>query len=107
MPNRLYDPNAYQRHQSLYQARDREGFQDPRLAALEHGAFAESNVRENPILGPPAQLLAIPGYAAAKKLGLVEDATPPSLGQMAEAYRGLGRGFSRNVNELLQAIGIR
>lgn len=104
--NRLYDPNAYQRWEALYQAREAPGADQNRLGPLEHGAYAESRVRERPVLGVIEQLAMIPGYTGAKALGLMDSRSPASVDEMAEAYRGVGRGVSRNVQELLRMLGM-
>ena len=75
------------------------------LAPAEHGAYSELRVRERPLWGPVEQLAAIPGYTAAKAIGLMRDerTSPPSLDEMAEAYRGVGRGMKANIDALRRA----
>ena len=74
------------------------------LGPLEHGAYSEMRVRDRPFLGPVEQLLAIPGYTLAKRLGLMGGRSPAGLDEMAEGYRGLGRGLLGNL-VALQALG--
>lgn len=97
------DPQAYERWRELYMKREEMGPEadHSKIAPLEHGAYAESRVREQPILGPIEQLLAIPGYNMARALGLMDTWSPVTLDDMAESYRGLGRGVGANVGDLL------
>lgn len=98
-------PDPAMRHADLVRQRDQYPPDHPMQASLgpkEHGAYAELRVRDNPILGPVEQLGAIPGYTAAKLLGLMVGRSPPSIDEMAEAYRGLGRGVYANIQDLLK-----
>lgn len=91
---------AYQRWQDLYQQRMQIPPDDPQQQVLgpkEHGAYAEFRVRDKPIYGLLEQMLAIPGYTAAKSAGLMEGWSKPGIDEMAEAYRGLGRGLLGNL----------
>jgi len=84
----------------LVQARDAIPKDDPRqnvLGPREHGAYAEMRVRENPVFGLVEQLAAIPGYTAAKYAGLMGGRSKPSLDEMAEGYRGVGRALKKNL----------
>lgn len=102
----MADPMAYDRWRRLLEQRwaaGPEGGQE-KLGPLEHGAFAESFVREHPLLGPASMLAAIPAYDAAKATGLVEGWTPASVDSLAEGYRGVGRGVAANIGDLLAAL---
>lgn len=95
------DQEAFERWAALL--RERQGAPAARQAALgprEHGAYAELRVRDRPILGPIEQLLAIPGYTAAKGLGLMRGRSGASVDEMAEGYRGVGRGVLQNLRDL-------
>lgn len=78
-----------------------------RLGPREHGAYSELRVLDNPLLGPLEQLFAIPGYTLAKQLGVVGGRSPAGLDEMAEGYRGLGRGLLGNLGRLQQYAGGR
>lgn len=102
----LRDPAARRRAQEAYRAR--EGVNDQatqnRLGALEHGAWAESRVREQPLLGVAELLGAIPAYTLAKALRLQGGRSEPGLDELAEGYKGLGRGLGANLGDLLNAF---
>lgn len=89
--NRL-DP--YGRWLKLYQARNEPEANQRVLGPREHGAFAESVVSENPLMAVPL-LFATPAYSVAKELGLLKTRSPASLDEVAEGYRGIGRGLMR------------
>ena len=78
------------------------------LGPIEHGLYAESRVREHPIWGPIEQLAAVPGYTAVKKAketaGIRDTRSRPSVHEMAEGYRGIGRGMAANFGDLLALI---
>lgn len=104
------DPGAFNRWGALLQARNRLPSSDRAaqnyLGGLEHGAYAESVVRERPVTGPLLMSLMIPGYTAAKALGLRSGRSEPSLHEMWEGYRGLGRGYAANLGDMLsQTMG--
>jgi len=73
------------------------------IAPYEHQAFAREWTQENPLLAAHALDAAASKYWLAKQpallpasqaLGLVgSDPTPPSLDQVASAYRGIGQGL--------------
>ena len=88
-------------HAELYSMRDSVEDQELQneIAAKEHRAFARQWVQDNPVVAPASLLFAIPGYSAAKKLGLLRARTPGSLDEMAEAYRGLGEGLQSFWNK--------
>lgn len=89
---------ARDRWRELVFARDRATMaENQALGPREHGAYSEFRTLEKPIYGAIEQLLAIPAYTGAKTLGFLTDerTTPPSLDEMAEGYRGVGRGLGR------------
>ena len=86
----------------LLRARGEIPKNDPRqnvLGPKEHGAYAEMRVRKRPIYGLAEQLVAIPGYTAAKYAGLMGGRSRASVDEMAEAYRGVGRALKKNLLE--------
>lgn len=73
------------------------------LGPKEHGAWVESMIDDN--LGwAPLMLGAIPLYTGFKKLGILQGRSKPSIEEMDEAYRGLGRGLGNRVNNLFDAF---
>ena len=87
----LYAPNIVRR---------RTGWQDPAMANREHEAFAQWFTQQHPILGGPSLMAAIPAYALAKRVGLLNADTPGSLEQMDAGYRGMWSGMGRNLGLL-------
>jgi hypothetical protein len=83
-----------------------------KLAPYEHRAYAREAVTENPTLAPLFASLLIPGYQAAKAVGLdvsaTEDPTTPVSGeQMKQGYIGVGEGLARFASkELFELLGI-
>jgi hypothetical protein len=75
-----------------------------RLAGIEHGLYAESRARENPLYGPLESLFTVPGYSWSKASGLLSGRSDPSLDQMAEGYRGMGRGIEANLGDFLNSL---
>lgn len=100
------DPAAHNRLREAYTRRTgvNDQAEQNRLGALEHGAFTEHQVRENPILGPLTQLALVPGYDIAKALGVVSGRSDPSLMSTAEGYRGIGRGVAANIGDVLNSM---
>ena len=78
-------------HSDLYQQREHG---DQSVAPQEYRAFAREWTQENPMMAVPSLTFAIPGYYAAKKLGLIRSRTPASLEQVTEAYKGIGDGLA-------------
>jgi len=67
-----------------------------RLAPYEHQAFAREFTKERPVLGPMSMAAAIPLYQLAKMGGMMTNggtATPPSLNQMVQSYKGVAQGL--------------
>jgi hypothetical protein len=64
------------------------------LAPYEHRAFAREYMSQNPVKGL-GLLAGIPGYQAAKGLGLMGSRTGFSdpWGQMKQGYMGMGEGL--------------
>lgn len=106
-----------QTHANLYEQRMRlrdagTPYSDPRakqLADQEHAAFAREWAEESPFSAALTLPFAIPGYAAAK--GIAQQfnlpieylrGTPPSLNQMAAAYRGMQQGLGARLRGLLE-----
>jgi phage tail tape-measure protein len=92
------------RFRDLYKSDD---YMQGILAPYEHRAFAREWVKDtkgNAALSLP---FAIPAYQAAKALGLGgADATPPSLEQAVEGFRGLGEGLSSlTMSDLVPGYG--
>lgn len=93
------------RWQELYRQREKATKEEQAvLGPREHGAWAEFRVIDNPVYGPIEQLFAIPGYTAAKAVGLLGGRSPASVDELAEAYKGMGRGLISNL-ELLRMLG--
>lgn len=66
------------------------------IAPYEHGAYAREWTQDNPMKAAVAMPLMIPGYTAAKAMGLMEqdeNSTPPSLAEMREGFKGFGNGM--------------
>lgn len=75
----------------------RDSLPDPKaqefLAPYEHRAFAREYMSQNPLMGL-GLLGAIPGYQAAKMLGMgSRTGTANPWGQMAQGYLGMGEGL--------------
>lgn len=98
------DKEAYDRWRSLLYERRGEGANQEYLGPKEHGAFAESRVREHPIYGPIEQLALIPGYTLSKLLRARSGRSSASIDEMAEGYRGVGRGMASNAADLADAL---
>lgn len=68
-----------------------------RLAPFEHQAFAREYVKENPVTGTIGVGAAIPLYQLAKLAGIAPTtggtATPVSLAQMSQGFKGIGQGL--------------
>lgn len=77
----------------LRAARNLPGADQQKLAPMEHRAFAREWTQENPLLAVPSLAFAIPGYAVAKKLGLIGARTQPSLEQIGQSYLGIFDGL--------------
>ena len=84
-------------HSELLRLRDSIPHDDPRqriLAPYEHAAFAREWTMENPAVAVPSLAVSIPGYSLAKLLGYGnERTTPASLAEIAQGYKGMGRGL--------------
>jgi len=66
------------------------------LANAEHQAFIRGLMIDKPWMAP-SMALAIPGYDAVKRMGLLTDDTTsaPSLRQIGAGYRGMYQGLFR------------
>lgn len=100
------DPSAYNRWRELLAQRREPGAEQEVLGPFEHGAYAESRVREHPLYGVVEQLGAVPGYTLAKALRLQSGRSPASVDEMAEGYRGIGRGVAANIGDLLDSLSL-
>lgn len=83
-------------HAELLRLRNSLPPDDPlqaQLAPLEHAAFAREWTRDNPFIAVPALAVSIPGYTAAKSLGLTSARTPGNISEVLEGFRGVGRGL--------------
>jgi hypothetical protein len=82
------------------------------LAPFEHRAYAREAVAENPALAPIFAGILIPGYQAAKALGMdvsatEEKTTPASMGQVTQGLVGVGEGLAKYASkELLELLGV-
>ena len=83
---------AWRRWLALYQQRNQPAAHHASLGPREHGAFGESLVAQNPLWAAPL-LFATPAYSAAKAAGLLNTRSTASVDEMAEGYRGIGRGL--------------
>lgn len=62
------------------------------IAPYEHRAYAREAVQENP-LNAVGYAFMIPGYQAAKAVGLLGARTRPSWEQLKQGYKGVGEGL--------------
>lgn len=88
-------------HSTLYRMRGALPSNDPQqrsIAPFEHRAFAREYVQENPVTGALGLSLAIPGYAAAKALGLTKSRTPFSFDQISQGYTGIAEGLRNFIS---------
>lgn len=90
----MFDPYLNKRLRDTYPRKDyMQGILGPR----EHSDFARETVGRNPMMAAPLAL-AIPGYTAAKAVGLMPQArSPASLDEIFAAYEGLFSGLKDNV----------
>jgi hypothetical protein len=63
------------------------------LAPYEHRAFAREQAQNKPISTAITMPFLIPGYTAAKALGLHGARSEPSLDQIKQGYTGLAEGL--------------
>jgi len=63
------------------------------LAELEHQAYAREKVAGEGPLEALRMAILVPGYQAAKGLGVLRGRTPASLGQLQAGYRGILEGL--------------
>lgn len=83
-------------HSDLLRLRNSLPDHDPRhamLGPLEHAAFAREWTMENPLVAVPSLAVSIPGYSLAKLFGK-RARTGASLNEMAQGYRGVGKGLA-------------
>jgi hypothetical protein len=69
-------------HDELFRLRamfDGDDEMQAMLGPMEHAAFAREFTEENPWIGAPAMLTAIPAYSAAKALGLHGGRSPARI----------------------------
>lgn len=72
------------------------------IAPYEHRAYAREDVAENPLRALSYGYL-IPGYQAAKVVGVVRG-TKPSFDQMMQGFYGVGEGLKRYGAETLKNL---
>lgn len=86
-------------------SRDRVPASDRRrhnvLGPKEHAAYAQYQVARRPVLNTILQLGYIPAYTGAKALGILGGRSDATLDEMAEAYRGVGRGVQNAIADVL------
>lgn len=83
-------------HADLYAMRGSLAPNDPRqqeIAPYEHRAFAREWTQKSPVIGPISLAFAVPGYAAAKAVGLQKSRTPASWSQVYQGYAGVADGL--------------
>ena len=81
-------------HATLYMLREKakeKALQD-QLAGYEHRAFAREAVTQNPLMAIPIGLAA-PIYQASKLMPWSMSRSSPGLGQLGQAYAGIGEGL--------------
>jgi hypothetical protein len=75
-----------------------------RLAPFEHRAWARETVGQNPLMALPFAAM-IPGYQAAKAVGLLQSDDPkhpttgPSWEQFKQGFTGVGEGLLNWYNK--------
>lgn len=75
-----------------------------KVAPFEHRAWAREEVAQNPLMALPYAAM-IPGYQAAKMVGLLKSddpqhpTTPPSWEQMKQGFTGVGEGLLGWLNK--------
>jgi hypothetical protein len=84
-------------HAELVMRRNAPGADQNALGPQEHGAWAYSTMRDNPVTGLATNLVTIPAYTLAKYLGLHGGRSQPSLEEMAAGYDGMWRGLMANM----------
>jgi hypothetical protein len=70
----------------LRMLRDKPGADQNRLAPYEHRAFAREYVATDPWKAIPSLAVAIPGYTAAKALGVQSARSDPSFNDIGQGY---------------------
>lgn len=75
-----------------------------RLGPVEHRAFAREFAQESPFSAAITLPFMIPGYTAAKAVGLHGGRSPAGLNEMAEGYRGMWEGLGMAGKEAGQSI---
>lgn len=74
------------------------------LGPYEHQAYARETTENSPILGPIQMALAIPAYAAARKMGVLHGRSDPSWDSILAGYRGVGQGIQHNMHPLVTSL---
>ncbi len=98
MQQGMLGSDLYGRWLSLVSARNEPGANQSVLGPLEHGAWAAYQTHKNPLMALPLMYM-IPGYEAAKAVGLMSGRNPASLDSLAEGYRGMWRGLLERYRE--------
>ena len=75
-----------------------------KIAPYEHKAFAKMLVEHNPAFWTPTLAIMTPSYqaykSAKKDYEIEKDATPPSMKQIMEGYKGIYEGLKTKVGNL-------
>lgn len=101
-------PYTTMSHAELAMLRDKaDAAMQPLLAPYEHRAFAREWTQENPMLAAPSLAAAAPLYYVAKQKPIIElmqrfgwvgkDATPASLDQLIQSYKGIAEGLTNTL----------
>lgn len=95
------DDMAAMKHDKLYVLRSKLKTKEAQdlVAQYEHRAFAREYVEDSPVVGTIGMIGAIPGYQAAKALGLTGSRSGASVGQAVEAAKGVGEGIVNAIKK--------
>jgi hypothetical protein len=69
------------------------------IGPLEHREVAADFVREHPVAGLPAMLLAAPAYTGSKMLGLHKNRSPASLDEIFAGWEGAIQGIRQRLQD--------
>ena len=64
------------------------------IAPYEHQAFAREYTKQRGWGAVPSLMVAIPGYTAAKGMGMIGARSPASLTELVKGYKGMGQGIA-------------
>jgi Transglycosylase SLT domain len=93
-------------HHALLEARSKAKTleEQKHIAPYEHRAFAREYVEMNPVSGPIALAVGIPGYQVAKVTGLHGSRTGLQGKQVVEGFKGVGEGIVNAVKAPWQRL---